>query len=99
MQTSYVVSGPFTHKIFDKKEDAEKHLGNMIYDAVCDFKFSVDVLQSFHKHYSNIELFEKKVEKLIELATEENVTKELLEIWNEVFPDDQLALVEITTMT
>jgi hypothetical protein len=99
MQTRYVVSGPFTHEVFSRKDEAEKYLRNMIYDAVCDFTFSVDVLRSFRDNHSNIEWYKERVEQLIEYATNQNSNiEDLFETWNDVFPDDQLALVEVTTM-
>jgi hypothetical protein len=95
MQTYYIVSDKFDSVRFSKKEDAEKYLKDMIFNAVCDFRFCVDILQSFRKHFSNIQLFEKKVEQLIEFATDENSdVKVLIKAWNEVFPDDQLAFIE-----
>jgi len=100
MQTYYIVSDKFDSVRFSKKEDAEKYLKDMIFNAVCDFSFCIDVLQSFRKHFSNLQLFEKKVEQLIEFVTDgSSDVKLLIKAWNEVFPDDQLVFIEITSET
>jgi hypothetical protein len=97
MQTCYVFSDQIDSIAFVEKEEAEKYLRKKIFDVVGDFKFSVEVLRSFRDNHSNIEWYKERVEQLIEYATNQNSNiEDLLEVWNDVFPDDQLELTEET---
>jgi len=98
--TRYVVSGMCDTVSFDNKVEAEKFAKNMIYDAIHDSMFSIDLFQSFCEYhsnnsniYSNILRFQKKVDELIELVTDDKSNVgELIQAWNIVFPYDQVQL-------
>jgi hypothetical protein len=93
MQICYVVTDNFSTTVFVQREALKKFLTDKILTKMKDMNFCLSVFKSFRKHHSNADFFQMKLERLVELARQDQLD-ELVRTWNDLFPDDAIDTVQ-----